>query len=192
MDRDFLLKITNEFYRLTLLFPKKEPLRYKMRELTDDILALTLRITNQYESTNKSNNQHPRLINSVLENLEVLDGFFELAKSQNWVKKEDILNLQQDYSKLKEELKSKDKKTEDESLQVLLKETEVGSLSLASRQQMILALLKEKEKVQVGEVKRVFPQISKRTLRRDFRNLLKQGLIERLGERNDTFYQLKG
>ena len=45
MNKDFLLKITNELYRLTLLFPKKEPLRYKMRELADDILAQSLRIT---------------------------------------------------------------------------------------------------------------------------------------------------
>lgn len=39
MEKKFLLQITNELYRLTLLFPKKEPLRYKMRELADDILA---------------------------------------------------------------------------------------------------------------------------------------------------------
>jgi len=39
MDRSFLIQLTNEIYRLTLLFPKKEPLRYKMRELADDILA---------------------------------------------------------------------------------------------------------------------------------------------------------
>jgi len=53
MDPNHLLQITNELYRLTLLFPKKEPLRYKMRELADDILADSLRITNQYEYTDK-------------------------------------------------------------------------------------------------------------------------------------------
>ncbi len=40
-------------------------------------------------------------------------------------------------------------------------------------------------------MKQVFPEVSKRTLRRDFENLLKQGIIERIGEKNDTFYQLK-
>ena len=39
MEKKFLLQFTNELYRLTLLFPKKEPWRYKMRELADDILA---------------------------------------------------------------------------------------------------------------------------------------------------------
>ncbi len=40
-------------------------------------------------------------------------------------------------------------------------------------------------------MKQVFPEVSKRTLRRDFENLLKQGIIEKIGEKNDTFYQLK-
>jgi len=60
VDKDFLIKLTNNLYRLTLLFPKKEPLRYKMRELADEILA------NQDE-----------------EKLEILNSFFEVAKSQN-------------------------------------------------------------------------------------------------------------
>lgn len=62
--------------------------------------------------------------------------------------------------------------------------------SLRERQQKILEVLKEKRKAQVGDFKEVFPDISKRTLRRDFRDLMEQGLVERIGERNDTFYQL--
>ena len=59
------------------------------------------------------------------------------------------------------------------------------------RQEKILAVLKEKEKAQVWQIKQIFPQVSKRTLRRDFENLFKRGIIERIGERNETFYQLK-
>jgi Fic family protein len=33
--------------------------------------------------------------------------------------------------------------------------------------------------------------VTKRTLRRDFEKMLKEGIIERLGERNNTFYQIK-
>jgi hypothetical protein len=87
MDRDFLIKLTNNLYRLTLLFPKKEPLRYKMREVADDILA----------------EQSPLL---ALEYLGVLDSFFEVAKSQNWVAAQDVLNLQAEYSKLDGELRA--------------------------------------------------------------------------------------
>ena len=55
MKRDELIQLTNVVYRLTLLFPKKEPLRYKIREVADDILTTVLRITNLAEYTNTKN-----------------------------------------------------------------------------------------------------------------------------------------
>jgi len=169
MDRSFLIQLTNEIYRLTLLFPKKEPLRYKMRELADDIL------TNCLTPGVKPN--------SVLENLEVLDGFFEVAKNQNWVKKEELLNLQKEYGKLKSFPQQKLAEVWPRSVAEEHKKTWVGP-----RQEKILAFLKEKEKVQVWQIKQIFPQVSKRTLRRDFENLFKRGIIERIGERNETYY----
>jgi predicted HTH transcriptional regulator len=61
----------------------------------------------------------------------------------------------------------------------------------ALRQNRIIEYLKEKGQAQVWEIQKIFPDISKRTIRRDFRSLLKQGLIERIGERNRTYYKLK-
>ena len=208
MDKNFLLQITNELYRLTLLFPKKEPLRYKMREIGDEILASSLRITNFYEYTNESdplkkcNEERARYIEDFRGNLDILDGFFEVAKNQNWVSQKEILNLQQEYSKLGEELKGysspvipqveipfpKNKKTAVESLLVSVP----NKVLLAERQQKILEILKEKGRAQVWEIKKIFPEVSKRTLRRDFENLFKKGIIERIGQKNGTFYQLKG
>jgi len=203
MNKDFLIQLTNDLYKLTLLFPKKEPLRYKMRELADDILANSLRITNQYEYTNKSdpskkcNEERARYIEDVEEKLKVLDGFFEVAKAQNWVKKEELLNLQQEYIKLKEDLeKSAIQNVEVQDVEV--RPPQIPQLipgpgkEINQRQEKILAFLREKEKAQVWQVKQIFPEVSKRTLRRDFEFLLKQGKIERIGERNETFYQLLG
>ena len=175
MDRNFLVQLTNSLYQLTLLFPKKEPLRYKMRELADDILANSLRITNK-----KAEDCPPR----ILEEMEVLDYFFEVAKVQNWVKSENILRLQKDYSKLKEELKTE--VDLEKTVEIRLQQSQ----SNLERQEKILAILREKGRAQVWEIKEIFPQKSKRTLRRDFEFLLKQGLIERIGERNETFYRL--
>ena len=39
MDKEKVIDLTNKVYRQTLLFPKKEPLRYKIREVADDFLA---------------------------------------------------------------------------------------------------------------------------------------------------------
>ena len=76
MDKNHLIQLTQNLYRLTLLFPKKEPLRYKMRELADDILANYLQI--------QLTEARPL---QVLDKLEILDSFFEVAKAQNWVAK---------------------------------------------------------------------------------------------------------
>jgi len=157
MDKDHLISLTKSVYQLTLLFPKKEPLRYKMRELADEILADFI--------------IDPK--NETFKKLEILDSFFEIVKVQNWAPKDLILLLQKEYSKLKENL-NKDQ-----------------SSKLNERQAKILEILKEKEKVQVREIKEIFPQVSKRTLRRDFEKLVSQGLVERIGEKINTFYQLR-
>lgn len=157
VDKNYLIQLTQDIYRLTLLFPKKEPLRYKMRELADDILT-------------KPNEEY----------LAILDSFFEVAKAQGWVNQQNILNLQAEYSKLDGEIKS-------QSSLPLFKEEE----KLPDRQDKIMAFLRENGRAQVWQVKEILPEVTKRTLRRDFEQLLNQGVIERLGERNETFYQLK-
>ena len=188
MDKNYLLQLTNELYRLTLLFPKKEPLRYKMRELADDILFDLISVP---QKTYRG--QTPVSLDGKL---EVLDGFFEVAKNQNWIKPEDILNLQKEYIKLKGQLKLKAESIKSEAkltgVRPLQKSelTEVRPLqnSMNERQEKILAVLKEKEKAQVWQIKQIFPEVSKRTLRRDFENLFKRGIIKRMGDRNETYY----
>jgi len=179
MDRENLVRLTNELYRLTLLFPKKEPLRYKMREIADDILSKCL----IYDIKQRG---------SVSAELKVLDSFFEVAKAQNWVKPEELLKVKESYIKLGQEVEEDKKEIEaaKETMETKGIKTEmVVSLDKGFRQQKILTLLKERGQAQVGELKAVFPEVSKRTLRRDFENLLKQGIIQRMGERNDTFYR---
>jgi len=189
MDKSFLVQITNELYRLTLLFPKKEPLRYKMREVADTILANLLAETG-----------------SLSAELEVLDSYFEVVKKQSWVKSEEILNLQKEYSNLRERSKKTEINTDNlVEIQPRLGKEDKSSFSpfaaarvieepvlgVSSRQEKILGVLKEKGRAQVWEIKQIFPQVSKRTIRRDFENLFKNGIVERIGERNDTFYRLK-
>lgn len=166
MNKDFLIQLTNNLYRLTLFFPKKEPLRYKMREKADEILA-------------KPNEK----------DLDILDSFFEVAKSQNWVSLSDTLVIQKEYDNLRGELRKENKANS--LFEVRPQTLEVRPRSIPERQEKILAFLRENNRVQVGEVKQLFPEVTKRTLRRDFEHMLNQGIIERMGERNDTFYQIK-
>jgi len=168
MDKDNLLELTNKVYKLTLLFPKKEPLRYKIREIADDILA--------HDSDSKK----------LQENLEILKKYFEVAKWQNWVSYFDILEIEKKYDKIaiRDPVSVTSRgPTSDNS--------DNSDKTLDSRKEKILEILKEKERIQVWEVNEILPDVTKRTLRRDFEQLLKQGLVQRIGERNDTFYKLR-
>jgi len=192
MDKEDFIQLTNKLYKLTLLFPKKEPLRYKMRELADEILE------NLISASLKNLDQSRNLVENsslpILKDMEVLDSFFEIAKKQNWVSSSDILEIQKEYSKIREELE-KHANLDANSMQRMRMENPVKEIrknvSLSERQQKILEILKEKGKAQVWEIKKIFPELTKRTLRRDFEKLLNQGKIERIGERNNTFYQIK-
>jgi len=229
MTRENLIWLTKEVYRLTLLFPKKEPLRYKMREIADDILTECLRLNLKQEL--KQDISPKEYMGDSRADLEVLDAFFDVAKEQNWVSPEEILKLQENYSKLKDELKTetdlemtltlpldKEKEAKNEFIMLPLKEDKSSSRpfavareveedksssrpfavareaeeesSISERQEKILAFLKEQGRAQVWQIKQVLPEVTKRTLRRDFENLLKKGLVERAGERNNTFYQV--
>jgi predicted HTH transcriptional regulator len=164
MDKEYIVELTKRTYLLTILFPKKEPLRYKIRDLATEILA-------------KPDEQ----------DLETLNNFFEVAVAQNWVNATDILAVKAEYAKLGGEIVSSKpvkKKAEEDPHPLFAK-------NLADRQEKILGILKEKGRAQVWEMKQLFPRVSKRTLRRDFEFLLKQGVIERLGEKNNTFYKVK-
>jgi DNA-binding transcriptional ArsR family regulator len=202
MDKEFFVDLTIQVYNLTLLFPKKEPLRYQVRKLANEILADLLWLL-------RGSVKKPDIfLNDLETKIEILEGFLKVAKSQNWTSPKDIIEIQEEYNKIKEELKSF-KKKEIEKLRkkhesnvlsgevVEIKESEIVPLpvsrednSLNYRQEKILEILKEKDMIQVHHVKEVFPQVSKRTLRRDFESLLRKGLVERVGERSNTFYKL--
>jgi len=190
MEKEYFIQLTKGVYRLTLLFPKKEPLRYKLRELAAEVLANLILILkgNFHRSSN--------LVEGIENDLEVLDTYFEIAKDQNWVSPDDILEIQKEYSNIREEIE-KVKKEEEKNPQPEIKENpekeKVAERNdiINERQQKILEILREKGRAQVGQLVSVFPQVSKRTLRRDFRSLLKRGLIERIGEKNYTFYQMR-
>ena len=191
MTKGFYIQLTNNLYRLTLFFPKKEPLRYKIREVGDDVLAKILLLLREDSIRPKT------LIADIEKDLEILDSFFEVAKVQNWISPFDVLEIQKEYSKIRGEFErfsgiGKEERPAIIGLPGASAETTSKSLDINERQSRILEILKERGRAQVGELKNVFPDISKRTLRRDFKDMLKQNLIERVGERNETFYILRG
>jgi hypothetical protein len=202
MDKKALVELTNKVYRLTILFPKKEPLRYKIREAADDILAnyVSWEVFNESSSgfikVSKIEDKKD-LVFALKNDLEIIKSYFNIAKWQNWVSYFDILEVEEKYDSIdinNEEIiliSDLPKISEVLPIQNIEEENQRKKSSFDDRKGKIIEILGQKEKVQVWEVNEVFPDISKRTIRRDFVELLKLGLIERIGERSETFYRLK-
>jgi predicted HTH transcriptional regulator len=180
MNKLDYLKLTQAVYRVTDGFPAGEPLKFKIREMANQILSDLVLF-------------NPTGQEKILKDIEVLDNYFEVARIQNWVNPLNFFVLEQEYSKIKESIAKSEKAPKAVPKQpVTLNPVQPASEPRSSgRHQKILEILKEKGQAQVWEIKRIFPETSKRTLRRDFDYLLKQGIIERIGEKNGTSYKIK-
>jgi len=196
MDRKKLIELTNKVYKQTLLFPKKEPLRYRIREIADDILSKVIEweVLHNPNRGNLSNSSKEKdLVFELEKDLLLINGYFNVVKWQNWISYFDVIKIEAEYEGLRGGFRITEVKEpiiEKEVKIVKKKETVAKAQSLDERKLKILDILKKKEKVQVWEVKEILMDVSKRTLRRDFDNLLKQGLVERIGESNNTFYKI--
>lgn len=229
MNEENIIQLTNKIYKMTLLFPKKEPLRYKMRETADEILAdiVTWEVfhsPNPGKAGTVDKREEKELIFTVEKDLQILRSYFEVAKWQNWLSYFDVLAVEEEYDKILSDFKNEARNLEAEAERTktayISQQRAIASLAIDnnkrlldaeaskaeeslkrqdsasqspinSRKEKILKILEEKTRIQVWQTLEFFPQVSKRTLRRDFVQLLEQGLIERIGERNNTFYQLK-
>jgi cellulose synthase/poly-beta-1,6-N-acetylglucosamine synthase-like glycosyltransferase len=95
VNQEYLIQATNKLYALTSLFPKKEPLRYKMRELADDILAEFI-----FLSKDKYNPKRSEKLRNFEIMVEILQAFLEVAGNQNRVDMRSIFELKGEYKKI--------------------------------------------------------------------------------------------
>ena len=192
MERKDLIELTIKVYKITLFFPKKDPLRYKIRDVANRILENFIALKN-------SNKEDFFIIAEIKKDIDVLDSYLEISKWQNWVSYFDILNLKNEYVKIKNSFSEIDIVKNSKEIKIPIEQSfhqepkeDLKKKKLNIRQEKILDILKTKEMIQVWEVNKILPDVSKRTLRRDFEQLLKEGSVERIGEKNQTYYKLMG
>ena len=171
MDKDYLIKLTLAVYKVTDIFPKQEPLKFLIREKANQILSDTIL---------------KEKIEKIRKDTEIINSYLEIAEKQDWVDELNFLVLKREYAKIKEGLKGK---------KVISNPKDPKPANpygiLSERCRKILEILRQKEKAQVWEFKKIFPEVTKRTLRRDFEFLLKQELIDRAGENNNIYYKIR-
>ncbi|MEK7103986.1 MAG: DeoR family transcriptional regulator [Patescibacteria group bacterium] len=185
-SQSHIIKLTVVLYKVSDFFPDKEPLKVLIRKKADEVLAGLILL-------GKNNN----LATQVLGDIEVMKAYIELAENLAWLKKENFEVLKKEYCLIGEGLrvavpeKLLKSNFNNKSVEVKLQQQEVSLSNLSLRHSKIVDILKKGKPIQVKDLKDVFPDVSKRTLRRDFEYLLNKGLVERIGDNNNTEYKLK-
>ncbi|MCX6789395.1 MAG: DeoR family transcriptional regulator [Candidatus Gribaldobacteria bacterium] len=196
MDKSHFIKLTIGVYKVSELFPKREPLKFLLRRKADEVLASL--VVAQFQ---------PRALEQALEQIVVLGVYFQIAESQNWVKPENFWLLKTEYLVIEKEVKQMlvagkqangQPKPKSEPVQPSKPRSEVVKIKIApdfsglkDRHKKIIQVLRQKASAQIRDFNKVLPEVTKRTLRRDLDFLLHQGLVTRFGDKSKTEYKIK-
>ena len=112
MDRSHFINLTLSVYRITDLFPAKEPLRFLVRKKADELLGGLVLAEHYFREQSLVNHQSDnnklvliKPLERVLKNVAVLGVYFDISERQNWVKPENFLVLRAEYGAIMEEMK---------------------------------------------------------------------------------------
>jgi len=191
MFEDKYSKLTNALYKIIEFFPEEDPLKNKTKEKALEVMEGLVKQSDSEQ---------------VLKDIDVLKGYLMVGKSQGWIDNINFLILSKEYDKVKEEIGSVAEVMQrgtgllEETKEIpfsknkgeIKEKTDIPQNSISDRQEKILKILEEQGKAQVGDLKKVFSEVSKRTLRRDLDNLLKKKIVVRTGEWNQVVYKLNG
>ena len=187
MNRDAFIKITFASHKLVSFLPQEEVLRDNLIEKANNILAWLLVVIEQ--ESRLSREEKKGFVQKAIDEIDSLKSMLREVQGKQWIEEKNFLMLQEQYSKMRTLLEGFLAELKQESALLPLQK-QISPQELPSRQQKIMELLRHKKMAQVWELQKVFPNVTKRTLRRDLDNLLKQNLIERVGEWNAIAYRL--
>ena len=204
MDEKFL-RVVTVAYKLSGYFPEGDPLKTKAKEI---ILKILENLSLVSDADGWVSLQKERASGEILDNIELLENYFKIAKYQNWIDSVNFLIIIKELDSIKSyiqppkgsvkqvlEIAAKTpelpKAPKEKKLSLDSKETStVLSKDLSIRQKKIIEILNQRKKVQVSDIIKEIPDITKRTIRRDLDDLLKKGRILRIGEWNQVFYEI--
>lgn len=172
MDEKFL-KLTNAVYKVLEFFPESDPIKNRAKDRALEIVE-----------------------NPTLENIDILLGYLWIAKTQGWLNSVNYLIISNEYEKIKKNIEPQNDFVKLETILKPImaenkpKEKIISEPNLPERQKIIVEFLGNNGRAQVMDLQKVLPKITKRTIRRDLDELLKNGKIVRIGEFNQIFYQL--
>ena len=177
-------KLTAAVFRVTENFSGGHILKDKIQEKALNIFA-------------KSN---PHFDGSVLEDINLLKKFLNLAKDLNLTKGINCEILIAEYERilryvisvLPEQLKSQKNTAKNNEYKTARERNAIKNQNekLVASHQKIIALFKNKEKLRMKEISKAFPDITSRTLRNHLRGLIERGLVYNKGKGAGSVYIL--
>ena len=137
---------------------------------------------------------------AALQSVEVLCGYFEIAKAQKWIDERNFLVLAQEYRDLyvqialtkRDTVLSKGKAVAEEKKPEIRARKEAFSPEspVNERQQKILEYMTNNEESPFSPIAALFIQVSKRTVRRDLDSLVQRNILAREGNTSSSLYRL--
>lgn len=218
MTLDFFVRLTLATHKVAGILPKQDVLRAQLQDCANKLLANLVLLAGENSITSE---QRRSIAPKAIKDLGTLVAYLNYAKRTSQVNPGNFLVLEKEYSKVGDFLRQlHEDAVRQNSAQVsertaepsvprpnlgtprfgLGKQAPVISSrgkttsskgELSGRQTRILELMRNKDKVQVWELQKVLPEVTKRTLRRDLDDLLGKELIVRQGQWNEVFYQAR-
>jgi len=103
MTKDEIFKLTLALYRVTALFPKREPLKFLLRQKALKVFS-SLSISKGSAGL-LSPEEKASILKKDIIYLDSIKSLFELAKSQDWIDSRNFSTLEREYGKLEQVLR---------------------------------------------------------------------------------------
>jgi len=209
MNADFFVRLIVATHKVVNILPREDPVRAQVQDSSNKLLVSLILLVQENPAMS---GQRPTVTARAIRETGKLVAYLNYAKRTAEINPENFVMLEREYSKVGEFLRKLHEKAivvnqpvnqervvpkrniSTRQIVPVIKSKENTSVlkgELSSRQSRILELMRNKPKVQVWELQKVLPEVTKRTLRRDLDDLLQRSFIIRQGEWNEIFYQIR-
>jgi len=191
MNAEEIIKLTNAVYKVTDLFPPKDPLKTAIRKEALDVLFFSVLALKGFSSKSRGD---------VFISLKLLEAYFQVSSKQKWVHERNFEILRMEYSKVRQFFEVLAKKNKPEPKKTVQAQEKTEKSEIASRQieyeklsdiqLRVLEVLQNKGQLKPNEINGFFPKISSRSIRRELRELREKHIIDSSGSGKAIYYQI--
>lgn len=199
-----ILKLTNAVYKVLEFFPESDPLKNRAK---DKALFIMENVNLLMGVDGWASFQNEKVKLQVADDIDILLGYLWIAKTQGWLNSMNYLIISSEYEKIRKNIKPYieltkkmpldfDKAIPEKIKQKIEPKVEAKitpkkpEAKLSDRQEKIINYLGKNNQAQVMDLQKILPKITKRTIRRDLDDLLKNNRIIRMGEFNQVVYKI--